>query len=200
LGLGALLGLLVVIFFYVYRRNWLRRLRERLAVDGITAAEVDWFTPELSSAERKALTEIRRTNPLLADAYQETLASRLTATHIKKRAGQELLKIERRINRARLLSGADTVALIKDLESDHERLVQLKSEANGRLAEAQARLQTIEAAASRSLNQVETDQMLRRLSASQEHLPLALEMARLEQEAITEGKIAVRESAPSDKD
>lgn len=198
LGLGAILGLLIVITLYIYRRSWLRRLRDRLAADGITATEVEWFMPELTSAERRALDEIRSQNPLLADAYQETLAARLTATRIKQKAGLELVKIERRINRARLLSGAEATALLTDLDSDHDRFVQLKSEASGRLAEAKARLQTIEAAATRSLNQLETDQMLRRLSASQDQLPLVLEMAKLEQEALSEGKLAMQESEKQD--
>jgi hypothetical protein len=190
LGLGALLSLLAIITIYFYRRSWLRRLRNRLAADGITAGEVVWFMPELTSAERKALAEIRDHNPLLADAYEETLAARLTATRIRQKAGQELLKIERRINRARSLSGADTAGLIEDLQNDHDRFVQLKNEANGRLSQAKAQLQTIEAAASRSLNQLETDQMLRRLSSAQDQLPLVLEMAKLEQEALTESRLA----------
>jgi hypothetical protein len=44
----------------------------------------------------------------------------------------------------------------------------------------------IEAAAGRSLGQAETDLMLSRLSASQEQLPLSLEMAKLEQQAAKE--------------
>ena len=52
--------------------------------------------------------------------------------------------------------------------------------------EAKARLQSIEAAANRSLSRSETDLMLRRLAASQEQFPLALEMASLEQEALRE--------------
>jgi hypothetical protein len=191
-GLGAVLGLLIITVLYFYRRSWLRRLRDRLAADGITAAEVDWFTSELTSAERKALKELRSQNALLADAYQETLASRLTATRIKQKASQELLRVERRINQARLLSSVDNASLLGDLQADHERFVQVKSEASARLAEAKARLQTIEASASRSLSQIETDLMLQRLSASQNQLPLALEMAKLEQEALAEGRLASR--------
>ena len=55
-----------------------------------------------------------------------------------------------------------------------------------RLAQAKARLQTIEAAANRRLSQKETDLMLRRLAASQEQSPLALELAGLEQAALRE--------------
>src|SRR5687768_16386174 len=50
LGLGALVGLLIVITLHFYRRSWLKRLRDRLATDGITATEVVWFMPELTSA------------------------------------------------------------------------------------------------------------------------------------------------------
>ena len=69
---------------------------------------------------------------------------------------------------------------------DRQQLESLKSESTTRLAEAKARLQTIEAAASRSLSQAETDLMLRRLSAAQSHLPLAIEMAKLERQAAKE--------------
>ena len=46
--------------------------------------------------------------------------------------------------------------------------------------------QAIEAAANRRLSQIETDLMLQRLAASQEHFPLALEMASLEEAALRE--------------
>ncbi len=193
LGLGALVGLLIVILLFLYRRRWLRRLRDRLAADGITANEVAWFRSELTSAERKALEEIRGQNRLLADAYLETLASRLTATRIRSRANKELLRVERRINQARQLAGVNTEQLVNDLMSDRERYAHLKSEASTRLAEAKARLQTIEAAASRSLNEVETDQMLRRLSAAQEQLPLVMEMAKLEQDALRESRLQLED-------
>ena len=125
-------------------------------------------------------------NPLLADAYCETLAARLTATRIIGRARGETLKIERQINRTRHIQGVDTSLLLSDLISDRQRSDALRKEATVRLAETKARLQTIEAAANRKLSQKETDLMLRRLAASQEHFPLALEMASLEQAALRE--------------
>src|SRR5262245_32998670 len=67
-ALGALAGLVVLVFLALYRRRWLRCLRDKLAADGVTADEVTWFSSELTSAERKALKEIRTQNPLLADA------------------------------------------------------------------------------------------------------------------------------------
>lgn len=186
LGAGVLIGVLVLILFMVYRRRWYHRLRDRLASDGITASEVTWFTSELTSEERLNLSEIQKTNPLLADAYQETLASRLTATRIIVRSKRELLRVTRRINNARALVDADTSGLIIDLEADRLQLEGLRDESTARLAEAKARLQTIEAAASRSLSQTETDLMLSRLSAAQSQLPLTIEMAKLERQAAKE--------------
>jgi hypothetical protein len=186
MGLGLVVGALVLILLMLYRRRWHSRLRDRLAADGITAAEVQWFVSELTSEERKVWDELKPKNPLLADAYCETLAARLTATRIIGRARRETLRVERQINRARSLRGVDTSLLLEDLMSDRKRSEELRKEANMRLAEAKARLQTIEAAANRRLTQQETDVMLRRLAASQEQSPLALEMATLEREAMRE--------------
>src|SRR5215218_974525 len=103
LTLGFALGLVIAAILLIYRRNWLSKLRDRLASDGITASEVVWFRSELTSAERKALAEIEQGNPLLADAYLETLASRLTASRIISRSKREMLKVERQLNRARTI-------------------------------------------------------------------------------------------------
>jgi len=186
LGLGLVVGLLVLFMLLFYRRRWQSRFRDRLASDGITAAEVPWFTSELSSEERKTWGELKLKNPLLADAYCETLAARLTATRIIARARGETLRVERQINRTRNIRGVDTTKLLADLLSDRQRSEELRKEATVRLSETKARLQTIEAAANRSLSQTETDVMLRRLTASQEHFPLALEMASLEEAALRE--------------
>jgi len=186
LGLGLVVGLLVLFMLLFYRRRWQSRFRDRLASDGITAAEVPWFTSELSSEERKTWGELKQKNALLADAYCETLAARLTATRIIARARGETLKVERQINRTRNIRGVDTTKLLADLLSDRQRSDELRKEAAVRLSETKARLQTIEAAANRSLSQTETDVMLRRLAASQEHFPLALEIANLEEAALHE--------------
>lgn len=184
MGVGLVVGLVVLISLLLYRRRWHGRLRDRLAADGVTAAEVPWFASELSSEERRIWADIKQKNLLLADAYCETLAARLTATRIISCARGETLKIERQINRTRSITGADTAALLDDLLSDRQRSDDLRKEANARLSEAKARLQTIEAAANRKLSQNETDRMLRRLEAWQEHFPLAIEMDGLEREAL----------------
>src|SRR5262249_21117441 len=89
LTLGFALGVVIAAILLIYRRRWLSKLRDRLASDGITADEVVWFRSELTSAERAALAEIERNNPLLADAYRETLANRLTASRIISRSRRE---------------------------------------------------------------------------------------------------------------
>ncbi len=116
LTIGFALGLVIAAILLIYRRNWLSKLRDRLASDGITANEVVWFRSELTSAERKSLAEIERSSPLLADAYMETLASRLMASRIMARSRKEMLKVERHINRARLLRTPESAALQKDLD------------------------------------------------------------------------------------
>lgn len=186
LALGFSLGLIIAAILLIYRRWWLTKLRERLASDGITASEVVWFRSELTSAERKALKEIEQSNPVLADAYLETLASRLTASRIVSRSKREMLKVERRLNRARTLETSEAVHLQEDLTADRERLDQLRQQAVSALSRTRTRLQEIEATASRKLNQEETDLMMERLGSSQNQMPLVLEMAQLERQALKE--------------
>ena len=186
LTLGFALGLLIAAILLFYRRKWLAKLRDRLASDGITASEVVWFRSELTSAERAALKEIQQSNPLLADAYLETLASRLTAARIITRSKRELLRVERRLNRARTLGTPEAKALEQDLSEDHEKLKHLLGQANDHLAKARTRLQVIEATASRNLTEGETDMMMQRLGSAQDQLPLVLEIAQLEQQMLRE--------------
>ncbi|HBB89217.1 MAG TPA: hypothetical protein DC047_16560 [Blastocatellia bacterium] len=184
LGAGLVVGAVLLILLMLYRRRWQARLRDRLATDGITADEVPWFSIELSSEERAVWGDLKQKNPMLADAYCETLAARLTATRIVARSRGAILKVERQITRTRNLAGIDTSSLLNDLNSDRQRFDLIRSEAAVRLSEAKARLQTIEAAANRSLSETETELMLRRLTAAQEQFPLALEILNLEQEAL----------------
>ena len=188
LAVGFAVGLLIAAILLMYRRRWLAKLRDRLASDGITASEVVWFRSELTSAERAALDEIQRSNPLLADAYMETLASRLTASRMISRARREILRVERRLNRARSIGGSDTSALQQDLTADRERLDQLRQHATEHLTRAKMRLQEIEATASRKLNELETEIMMQRLGVTEDQLPLALEMAQLERQALKESQ------------
>ena len=186
LSLGLALAFLILIGFGLYRRRWNRRLRDRLAADGITATELPWFHPELTTEERKTWRELQAMNPSLADAYAETLAVRLTATRIVTKARGEVLRIERQINRTRHLRVVDTSSLLKDLTIDREKADTIRKEAKMREVQAKARLQTIDAVAHRELTEAETSVMLSRLHASQDQIPLGLEIARLEQEARNE--------------
>jgi hypothetical protein len=186
LTLGFALGVVIAAILLIYRRKWLSKLRDRLASDGITASEVVWFRSELTSAERSALKEIQQGNPLLADAYLETLASRLTASRIISRSKRELLRVERRLNRARTLGTPESRALQSDLAEDHDRLKHLLQQANEHLKNAKTRLQVIEATASRKLSQGDTDLMMQRLGSAQDQLPLVLEIAQLEQQMLRE--------------
>jgi hypothetical protein len=186
LTLGFALGVVIAAILIMYRRKWLSKLRDRLASDGITANEVVWFRSELTSAERAALKEIQQSNPLLADAYLETLANRLTASRIIARSKRELLRVERRLNRARTLGTPEAKKLQTDLSEDHDRLKHLLNQANEHLDHAKTRLQVIEATASRKYSHGDTDLMMQRLGSAKDQLPLVLEIAELERQMLSE--------------
>jgi hypothetical protein len=177
--IAAIITATVLLFL---KRNWTKHLRERLASDGITADEVEWFTNELTSGEKRALKNMERQQPLLADAYRETLALRLNASRLAGKARRELLVVERRISRARYLNAPDTAVLLEELNRDRTRLEGLKQEGSSRRAEAEARLQMIEAAASRGASWAETNFMLQRLDEGRRQLPLGLETERERQQ------------------
>jgi len=179
-------AIVVMLVLLLLRRRWARQLRDRLASDGITADEVGFFRSELTSGEKKALRDMEKKQPLLADAYRETLALRLNATRLTASARRDLLQVERRINRARYLNAPDTSVLLEELGRDRVRLQSLKQQGGSRRAEAEARLQMIEAAAMRGASWAETNYMLQRLDEGRKHLPLGLENARLEQEMLEE--------------
>jgi len=201
LALGAIpfsiiTAVVVMLILLLLRRRWLRNLRERLASDGITADEVQWFVSELTTAERRALKDMERRQPLLADAYCETLALRLNASRLVARSRRDLLLVERRINRARYLNAPDTAVLLEELRRDRARLEALKQQGSSRRAEAEARLQMIEAAASRGASWAETNYMLQRLDEGRKHLPLGLETARAEQQLREDMDSELRKLSP----
>jgi hypothetical protein len=185
-------AIITAIVLMVLRRNWVKRVRERLASDGITADEIDWFRSDLTSGEKRALNSMEEQQPLLADAYRETLALRLNATRLAGNARRELLLVERRISRARYLNAPDTAVLIEELNRDRTRLEQLKQEGSSRRAEAEARLQMIEAAASRGASWAETNYMLQRLDEGRKNLPLGLETERARQQLREESERELR--------
>lgn len=179
---SVIAALVTALVLLLVRRRWTRSLRDRLASDGITADEIPWFLSELTTGERRALKDMEKRQPLLADAYRETLALRLNASRLVARSRRDLLQVERRINRARYLNAPDTTVLLEELDRDRGRLERLKQEGSSRRAEAEARLQMIEAAASRGASWAETNYMLQRLDQGRKYVPLGLEAARAEQE------------------
>jgi len=190
--ISMIVAIITTIVLLVMRRNWVKRVRERLASDGITADEIDWFRSELTSGEKRALKSMEDQQPLLADAYRETLALRLNATRLAGNARRELLLVERRISRARYLNAPDTAVLMEELNRDRTRLEQLKQEGSSRRAEAEARLQMIEAAASRGASWAETNYMLQRLDEGRKNLPLGLETERARQRLREESESELR--------
>lgn len=179
---GFLIGLAITGGVLYYRSRWLADVRERLAVDGIKANEVEWFQHELKTTEKTALRDIGRKDLLLADAFRDTLAARLTATRILKSAKQELQLIQRRQSKLKTLKSENAANLQKELQTDYEKLSRIKTEADEMCVEAETRLQMIEATARRGGSIADTELTLKKLSARTSELPLALESAKMEEE------------------
>jgi hypothetical protein len=195
---GFILGGIGSAATMIYRSRWLAQVRERVAINGIKAKDVEWFKNEMKSEEKKALKEIKSKNLLLADAYQETLASRLTATRIVKSTRHELLLAKRRKNKLKYLKSERVQEFNAEVDKDIQNLSKIKSEADEMLIEAQSRLQMIEAASRRGSELAGNELALKKLSARTEQLPLALEAAKLEEE--TRREIVEEIEAEFDKD
>jgi hypothetical protein len=179
---GFILGLIVSGGLMLYRSRWLAEVRERLAVDGIKAEEVEWFKHELTAAERRSLQEIEGRNLLLGDAFRDSLAARLTATRIQKTAKQELALIKRRQSKLKYSKAENSKTFQEELGKDFEKLSQIQREAEAMRLEAENRMHQIETAARHGTNFSETELTLKKLSARTSELPIALESARMEEE------------------
>jgi len=172
--------------FFAYRHSiWTKEMRERIAADGIRAEEIDWFRNELKANEKRALKDMKRTDPMLEDAYRETLASRLTATRIVRSSKRELLLAKRRQTKLKQLKRLNRESSEKfnaEIERDVQKIGSINEEAKLMLAEAESRLQMIEAAAVRGSNLADSELALKKLSARASELPLALEEAKMTDE------------------
>lgn len=182
-GIFAILGLVAAFLVVMYRRLWERRLRERLAADGVTADELSLFASELTTAQRQTLREMEARNPLLADAYRETLAARLTASRVLARARNDSEQVARRLQSLSGLQAKGRAEVEEDLMKDRERLERVRREADEHAREMDARLQLIEAVASRDASQTETELALKRLGTVRDNRPLALDSVRYDQQA-----------------
>ncbi|MET0644966.1 MAG: hypothetical protein ABW208_00010 [Pyrinomonadaceae bacterium] len=186
LGLFSVFGAVAAFVVYMYRRFWERRLRERLAADGVTADELSLFESELAPAQRRTLREMDARNPLLADAYRETLAARLTAARVLARTRTDAEQVERRLQGLSGLQAQGRAEVEGDLRKDRERLERVRREADEHAREMDARLQLIEAVASRDASQAETELALKRLGTVRDNRPLALDSVRESQAALEE--------------
>jgi hypothetical protein len=94
--IGFVTGVVITGILLQKNNAWTKEMRERIAADGIKAEEIEWFRKELKPSEKRALKAVSARDLLLADAYRETLASRLTATRIVKSSKRELLLAKQR--------------------------------------------------------------------------------------------------------
>jgi hypothetical protein len=185
-AIGLFIGLILTgIFAYRYS-NWTKELREKMAADGIRAEEIEWFMHELKASEKRALRDISRGDLLLADAYRETLASRLTATRIVKSSRKELGLVQRRKAKLRQLKAVRAEEFREQIESDIAKISSIHEEAKQMLTESEARLQMIEAAAVRGHSLADSELALKKLSSRSQNLPLALEDAKMKEQIVRE--------------
>jgi uncharacterized membrane protein len=199
LGVFSVFGLVAAYAVVFYRRLWERKLRERLASDGVTAEELRWFESELTEEQRRTLASMEARKPLLAGAYRETLAARVTAARVLASARRDAQLVERRIRTAEGFQTSNRAELEQDLRKDRERLSRVEGEAAEHLSEMDARLLSIESLASRDASEAETELALRRLGDARENLPLGLEGLRYELDAREEIERELREPSPARK-
>lgn len=180
--IGFIAGLAASGLFAYRLSNWTKEMREKIAADGIRAEEIEWFRHELKSNEKRALKDIGRSDLLLADAYRETLASRLTATRIVKSSKKELFLTQRRKAKLKQLKSEKADDFRSQIDNDAAKIASINEEAKLMLIEAEARLQMIEAAATRGRSLADSELALKKLSARSQTLPIALEEARMTDE------------------
>lgn len=180
--IGLLIGLTITGLLMYRHANWTKEMRERIAADGIRAEEIGWFTKELKGSEKKALKAMGAADPLLEDAFRETLASRLTATRIVRSSKRELMLAQRRQTKLKYLKGDNSAEFQEEIKKDIEKLSSINSEAKQLLAESKMRLQMIEAASMRGTNMADSELALKKLTARTAELPFALESAKMEDE------------------
>ena len=191
---GFFVGLAISGGLMYYRSKWIARIRERIAVDGIKAEEINWFKHELTTAEKKSLKEVESRDLLLGDAFRDSLAARLTSTRIKKATTRELMFAKRRQGKLKYLNSENSASILGEVDDDIEKLKKIQTEAEEMNIEAQTRLQMIEAAARRGSDLAESELALKKLAARTADLPLALESARMEEEIRRELESELEES------
>jgi hypothetical protein len=180
--IGFLIGAVIAGLLAHRHSVWTKEMRERIAANGISADEIGWFRNELKPSEKRALKAVEAHDLLLADAYRETLASRLTATRIIKSSNRELLLARRRQSSLKQLKSARVGEFQEQIANDMVKINKINDEAKVMLAEAESRLEMIEAASSRGGSLAGNELALKKLSARSAELPLALESAKMAEE------------------
>ncbi len=180
--LGFVTGVVTAAVLTQKRSAWVRQLKDRMAARGIKAEEIDWFRSELRSEERKSLKALEHRDLLLADAYRETLASRLTASRIIKSSRRELMLSKRRQTSIRQLKSGRAEEFRAVIGEDIKKLEHIGEEALLMLAEADSRLKMIESAGTRAGSIADSELALKKLSSRTAELPLALESAKMADE------------------
>lgn len=180
--LGLIAGVTIAAILTHKRQTWTRQMRERIAARGIKAEEINLFRSEIRPNERRALKAVEASDLLLADAYRETLASRLTATRILKSSRRELSLAKKRQDSLRQLKSSRAAEFQTEIIRDIEKINDIHNEAKLMLNESDSRLQMIEAAASRHGHLADSELALKKLSARTAELPLALEAAKMSEQ------------------
>ena len=198
--IGLVIGLSISAFTFYRHQEWAKQMRERIAASGIGADEIDWFRKELKPSEKRALKALKAADPLIEDAYRETLASRLTATRIVRSSRKELQSVKRRESKLRSLKPENAKRFLEELAADNAKIGSIHNEAKQMLTEAESRLEMIEAAASRGGSFADTEVALKKLAARASQLPLALEAARVHSEAIEELENSSPDLLPADEE
>lgn len=181
-AIGFLSGLGIAGFMAYRHSNWTKEMRERIAADGIKAEEIEWFRHELKSSEKNALKELQSTDLMLADAYRETLASRLTASRIIRSSKRELNLTKQRQAKLKQLKSGNSKDFQDQIKVDEDKIGSIHNEAKLMLAEAESRLEMIKAAAVRGNSLADSELALKKLSSRSSELPLALEEAKMAEE------------------
>jgi hypothetical protein len=180
--LGLITGLTISAVLLQKNSVWTKEMRERIAADGIKAEEIEWFRKELKPSEKRALKAVTARDLLLADAYRETLASRLTATRIVRSSSRELSLAKKRRNSLKMLKSQSAEEFQAEVSRDIDKIKNIQDEAKSMLNEAEARLQMIEAASARQGTLADSELALKKLTARTAQLPLALESAKISDE------------------
>lgn len=180
--IGLITGLVISGVLLQKRSVWTKDIRERMAAVGIRAEEIGWFRKELKPNEKRALKAVEAHDLLLGDAYRETLASRLTASRIIRSSYRELALARQRQNSLKRLKSARSDDFAGEVARDIGKIANINDEAKLMLAEAETRLQMIEAAATRGGTLADSELALKKLSARSSELPLALESAKMAEE------------------